>query len=388
MTKEPKKNKRGSLWIFFAVVVFCALLVTGYWMKWGRYSVHTTDAYVEGNIIEVSSRLSGAVRTMAVNDTACVVRGQVLATLDPTNYYLRFEKSKASLANTLRQVQQIFDQEKEIEAQLAVQEILNAQALLNYEHRKALVEIGGVAREEYEQSYTNLLAGQAEVTRLEESLNISKAQTYNVTILTHPLVLEAIDAVKLAWVDLCNTKIRAPADGFIAKKSAQVGETVDAGQPLLAIVPLNGLWVNANFKESKLASIRVGQRVEVKTDMYKGHAVFDGYVMGISPGTGSVFSLLPPQNATGNWIKIIQRVPVRIRLDPKELTQYPLRLGLSAKVSVDIRDLSGEILSKHEPAKPLYQTDIYDDQLKGVQEIIEQIIRQNLIGRDGNEIRN
>ena len=170
---------------------------------------------------------------------------------------------------------------------------------------------------------------------------------------------------------------------LLLKKTAQVGESASVSQPLLSIVPLDNLWIIANLKESHLSKIRLGQEVAVKTDLYKHHMVFQGKVLGISPGTGSVFAILPPQNATGNWIKIVQRVPVRIGLRPSEVENYPLRVGLSTEVIIDVHDQSGPVLTQARPSYPIYQTDIYEDQLSGVDPIVEQIIGENLNLCDG-----
>ncbi len=376
----PKRrlNKRWPVFVVLALLCIAALLIGAYVWFWGQYRVSTNDAYVDGNIVEVFPKVSGTIRTIRVNETDYVAKGQVLATIEATDYKIRFAEAKANLASTLRQVQQMFDKVGQLNASLEKSRIYLEQAKLNYAHREALVSIGGVSQEEFENALTSLLASEAEIIQIQEELKGAKAQTYNASPLTHPLVSQAIDQVKLAWLNLKNTTIRAPVAGYVAKKSLQLGENADLSQTIMAIVPLNQLWITANFKENQLSKIRIGQSVQIKSDLYKNQVIFTGKVLGISPGTGSVFSILPPQNATGNWIKIVQRVPVRIQLTTQEIKKNPLRLGLSTEVVVDVHNQNGGVLTPAKPLKVLYQTNVYDNQLKGIDPIIDQIVQENL----------
>lgn len=377
-TPKRKLKKRWPVFMVLALLCITALLIGAYVWFWGQYRVSTNDAYVDGNIIEVFPKVSGTIRTIRVNETDYVTKGQVLATIEATDYKIRFAEAKANLANTLRQVQQMFDRVGQLSASLEKSRIYLEQAKLNYAHRQALVSIGGVSQEEFENALTSLLASEAEIVQIQEELKGAKAQTYNVSPLTHPLVLQAIDQVKLAWLNLKNTTIRAPVSGYVAKKSLQLGENADLSQTIMAIVPLNQLWITANFKENQLSKIRIGQSVQIKSDLYKNQVIFNGKILGISPGTGSVFSILPPQNATGNWIKIVQRVPVRIQLATQEIKKNPLRIGLSTEVVVDVHNQNGSVLTPAKSPKILYQTNVYDNQLKGIDPIIEKIIQENL----------
>lgn len=381
----PAKQKKSKLPVFIVLVVLILLggLLFGYWFFWGQYKVTTTDAYIDGNILEVFPRAQGTIQIVTVNNTDYVTEGQILAVLDPTDFQIEFDQSQANLAATLRNVQQMFDQVGELVADLEKQMIYLEQAQLHFIHRQALVEIGGVSRESFEDAQTALLAAEAEAVRIEESLKRAQSQTYNTTVLTHPLVINAIEKVKMSWTNLKNVQIKAPCNGYIAKKAAQVGESASTAHPIMSIVPLEDLWVTANLKESQLSQIKIGQDVLVKTDLYKHHMIFQGKVLGISAGTGSVFSILPPQNATGNWIKIVQRVPVRIGLRPSEIANYPLRVGLSTEVVIDIHDQSGSVLTKMRATQPIHQTDIYVNQLCGVSSVIDQIILENINLSDG-----
>lgn len=382
---NPKRSKL-PVFIVLGCLILVAALIFSYWFFWARYEVCTTDAYVDGNIIEVFPRIEGTIKTIMVNDIDYVEEGQLLVVLDDTDYQLQFDESKAQLAMALRNTQQMFDQIGELLAARDQQLIYLKQAQAHFLSRQALVAVGGVSKENFEDAQSAMFAAEAEVVRIEESLKKAQAQTYNTTPLTHPQVQSAIERVRQSWLNLKYTQVCAPYSGYIAKKEAQVGENASPGQPLLAIVPLDNLWITANLKEHQLYNIRIGQSVKVKTDLYKKSVIFEGQVLGIAPGTGSVFSILPPQNATGNWIKIVQRVPVRIGLKPKQIQQYPLRLGLSAEVAVSVYNQEGEVLTKLKPSKPVYQTDIYNHHFSGIDSIIESIIQKNLNLANENQI--
>lgn len=376
--KGPVKKKKTALFVTLGVIIICALLIFFYWFIWARFSVSTNSAYVNGNTVEVYPQVTGSITTVNVQETFHVKQGDVLLELDPTDYVIAFENSKSVLANTIRGVVQKFDRVYQLQASVQMQQSQLDQAVLNYQHREALVQIGGVTLEDFQKSETDMHVAQASLNQSLEDLRGSEAQVYNTTVATHPLVQEAMDTVRSSWIDLQRCVIKAPVDGYVALKSAQVGETVSPSNPLLSIVPLNDVWVNANFKEIQLKKIRIGQPVKVTSSLYGSHVKYKGTVMGISPGTGSVFSVIPPQNATGNWIKIVQRVPVRVSLDPKQLEKHPLRLGLSLKATVDLRDEEGEVLTPLEPTLPIYQTFIFQDQIYGVEGIIKRVLEENI----------
>ncbi len=382
---HPKKSKL-PVFIVLGSLILLAACVYCYWFFWARYEVKTTDAYVDGNIIEVFPRVEGTIKAIMVDDLDYVEEGQLLVALDDTDYQLQLEESKAQLGVVLRNTQQMFDQVNELVAALSQQLVYLEQAQAHFASREALVGIGGVSKENFEDSKITVLAAEAEILRLEEELKKAQAQTYNTTPLTHPQVQNAIERVRQSWLNLKYTQVCAPYSGYIAKKNAQVGETAGPTQTLLAIVPLDNLWITANLKERQLYNVRIGQSVRVKTDLYKQSVIFEGKVLGIAAGTGSVFSVLPPQNATGNWIKIVQRVPVRIGLKPKQIGQYPLRLGLSAEVTVNVYHSEGDVLTKLKPSQPISQTEIYNDPFVGVDKIIATIIGENLNLANENEI--
>ncbi|MGE0197757.1 MAG: efflux RND transporter periplasmic adaptor subunit [Simkaniaceae bacterium] len=379
IAENPNNNgKRKKLLIFTSVcILLVGVLVFLYWLEVLRFEQYTNDAYVNGNLVELTPQVPGIVAAIYADNTDYVEENQVIIQLDTTDYELSLEKSTHNLGETLRKVIQLFLQVEEEEANLEGQKAELVKAEQDYQNRVNLVPIGGVSKEEFEHTEAALKAARATYKETYHSLQAAYAQVQNTTVETHPLVLQAIDQLKDDYVNLKRCTIVSPVNGYVAMRSAQLGESVNPNQPLLAIIPLNELWVDANFKETQLAKVRIGQAVRMTSDIYGGGVVFQGKVVGINPGTGSVFSALPPQNATGNWIKIVQRVPVRVSLDPQQLKKNPLWLGLSMDVKVDIHDTQGEMLSEERRVAPLYQTKVYSEQERGVDLLIEKIIREN-----------
>lgn len=375
---EPKKKKKRATLITLIVIVILVALVFLYWFIWARFSLSTNDAYVQGHTVEVYSQVNGNVSSLKVQDTAYVKEGDLLVELDPTDYLIEFENSKSNLANTIREVIQMFDNVYQLKAYVEQQQSQLDQAQFQFLNREALAPIGAVTGEDFLNSETNLAVAQASLNQALEDLRGSEAQIYNTTVETHPKVEEAKDKVRIAWLNLQRTFIKAPVSGYIANSNIQVGESVNTQTPLLSVVPLEGLWANANFKEVKLKNVRIGQPVELTSSMYGSKVKFKGVVLGISPGTGSIFSVLPPQNATGNWIKIVQRVPVRVSLDAKQLKEYPLRLGLSLDAKIDLRNQGGEPIHRAQQNPPVLETSVFKDQICGVDAIIHQVLQDNI----------
>jgi membrane fusion protein, multidrug efflux system len=374
-----ESNKRNKLLIFTAsCFVLIGVLVFLYWLEVLRFEEYTNDAYVNGNMVELIPQVPGIVVAINADNTDYVEENQVIIQLDPTDYTLALEKSMHNLGETVRNVKTLFIQVKEQESALEMKKAELIKAEQDYQNRVHLVSLGGVSKEEFEHVEATLLSARASFNETKHRLQAAYAQVQNTTIRTHPLVLQAIDQVKNDYVILKRCEIVSPVRGYVAKRSTQLGESVNPNEPLLAIIPLNELWVDANFKETQLAKMRIGQSVRITSDIYGGRLVFHGKVLGINPGTGSVFSALPPQNATGNWIKIVQRVPVRISLDPEQLKKNPLWLGLSMDVKVDIHDTTGERLSEQRRLQPIYQTKVYSQQEEGVMTLVNHILEENI----------
>lgn len=377
--KEAKNNKKRNKTLIFTAAGFIlvGIIIFIYWAEVLRFEEYTNDAYVSGNMVELTPQVPGIVTAINVDNTEYVEEGQVLIELDKTDSRLAYQKAKNSLAETVRNVVQMFIEVERLEAELEQKDAELFRAEKDYQNRMNLVEVGGVSREEFEHVEAAFVSAQAGRKKTYHALQEAVAQIQNTTLSTHPNVKHAAAAVRDTYVNLQRCDILAPMSGYVTQRTVQLGEYVNLSDPLLAVIPLDELWVDANYKEIQLSKVRVGQSVRMTSDIYGKKVVFSGKVVGINPGTGSVFSALPPQNATGNWIKIVQRVPVRVSLDRRQLKKHPLYLGLSMNVRVDIHDTSSEILREAMRLRPLYKTKIYQNQETGVEAIIEKIIQEN-----------
>ena len=337
----PNRNRRLGLIALGAVVVLSGLGYGGYWFFDGRYYESTDDAYVNGDVVQVTSEVPGTVLGLSVDDTQIVTAGQPLLSLDPADARIAEADAEADLARAVRQVRGLFAQGQELRAQIAQREQAERTASEDLQRRSGLLADGAISSEELSHARDAVTTTRANVAAARQQLGQTVAQIDGTTIADHPQVLAAEAAVRNAALALHRTELTSPVTGVIAKRSVQVGERVAAGTPLLAVVPLDDVWVDANFKEGQLRRMRAGQPVSVRTDLYGHQVTYHGRLVGIAAGSGSAFALLPAQNASGNWIKIVQRVPVRILLDPAELRAHPLRVGLSTTVRVDLHDASG-----------------------------------------------
>ena len=383
------KNKK-SLIIFTAVVAVLGIAVFCWWFFFGRFEDFTRDAYVNGNQVRLTAQVSGYVSAVYCNETQLVKEGQVLVSLDRTDKEIAFNSSLASLGSAVRSVTKMFEDVGTLAAAVKTHEALLIKAEIDFHDREAVIASGAVSMEDFINAKTTF---ESEMNALEGArFDLRKAISLvtNTTVRTHPHVKAAMETVKHAYVNLNRCDIKAPATGIIAQRSVQVGESITTATPLLAIVPLDQIWVNANFKEIHMKDIRIGQEVSMTSDCYGGSVVYRGIVLGIAGGTGAVFSALPPQNATGNWIKIVQRVPVRISIPEQMLMKYPLRLGLSMNVTVSIKDTEGLKVPEPINAKlPRWKTDVFKEQEEGVCAIIEKVLQANesFTGMISEEVR-
>lgn len=375
MIKNPEQ-KRVVKKVFLILFVL-GLIGIGYWFFFLRGSVSTDDAYVNGYTVNLNAEVSAMTTAFYVNNSDFVKKGDLLIELNPTDYQLKFEKAKNDLALAVRQVVQLKEEVSQNKAQVISSKLRYRKALLDYENRAGLVDHLAITKEDYEHAKIAVEFERAQLNVFQHRLESSKALLGTTSLENHPIVKNAKQRLKLAYLDLKRTKIYAPVDGFVAKRNSDVGSFVTPNTPLLAIISLNDLWVDANFKETQIEGIRIGQPVELISDVYGREVPFTGKVYGLVPGTGSAFSLLPPQNATGNWIKIVQRVPVRILIDQEQIKKNPLLLGLSMNVTVDIQDRSLPILREVNPQKPVVSTDIYQISKNEIKELIRQIIDEN-----------
>ncbi len=380
-------------------MVVLAGLVYGvyYWLVLSHYE-STDNAYVQGNVVQLTPQIAGTVTTIYADDTDFVKTGQPLVKLDPADAQVALEQAEAQLAQAVREVRTTYVNNGTLRAQIAAREADLARARSDVARaeddvarRAPLVRSGAVGQEEFNHVNAQLAAeksaytaAQSAVEAAREQLASNQSLTENVSVEQHPNVLRAASRVREAYLALSRTELVAPVDGYVARRSVQLGQRVQAGAPLLSVVALGGVWVDANFKEGQLRSLRIGQPAELEADVYGKKVTYHGTIEGLGAGTGAAFALLPAQNATGNWIKVVQRVPVRIALDPKEVREHPLRVGLSMDAKVDVSKTDGRVLAEltNRPARA--QTSVFDRGNEQADVEVKRIIAANL-GRSARE---
>jgi membrane fusion protein (multidrug efflux system) len=355
------------------------------WLTWhllvARYHEDTDDAYVQGNVVSIVPQTMGTVVSIDADDGMKVQAGQPLVHLDPNDAQVAYDQAVANLANTVRQVRGLYSAVDAGAADLAAREAQVSRARADLKRREGLVGNGAVSAEELAHARNELAVLEAGLRASSGNLSRNRALVDATEVGTQPQVAAAASQLRQAYLNLQRTAIVAPVSGYIAKRQVQLGQRVQPGVNLMTIVPLEQLWVEANFKETQLSKMRIGQPVKVHADLYGGDVEYDGKVTALGMGTGSAFSLLPAQNASGNWIKIVQRVPVRIEVEQKQLAEHPLRLGLSMAVDVNVRDQAGPVLAaQRKDDKPLFTTAAYEKQLNDANALIDKVIRENLPG--------
>ncbi len=344
----PNQRRRRGLLLLAVVVLLAGAAWFAWWYLHARWYVSTEDAYAGATVVQVTSEVAGTVRTIHPRETEWVTAGQPLIELDPADARIAMDAAVADLGATVRQVRGTYPQTGRLQAQIAARETDLARARDDYRRRQSIAAGGAVSAEELAHAREVVTGAEAALRSAREDLNVALAQTGGIEASRHPQVMRAIARVHEAALALERMRITAPVNGVVARKGVQLGQRVNAGTPLLSIVEIDDAWVDANFKEVQLQRMRIGQPVELRSDLYGDEVVYHGRIKGFSPGTGAAFALLPAQNASGNWIKIVQRVPVRIALDPQELAEHPLRVGLSMHAEVDLHDQGGTMMA--EPA--------------------------------------
>lgn len=375
-SNQSRKRKKLMLTLLICVLI---VLVAGfgYYELYGKFYESTDDAYVQGNLISVSPKIGGTVTNVYVEDGDYVKQGQTLVTLDPNSTQIALDSAKANLASVVRQTRGLYNDVDNYQAQVNIKEVDYSQALSDYKRRQELSKKGVISVEEVTHYRDALASAKNALISAKQALKTKLALTDGVSVANHPAIKSAIATLQHAYLDHLYTTIQSPVSGYIAKRSVQVGEQVSTASALLVVVPLNQVWVNANFKESQLGDMRIGQRVDLTSDLYGDDVHYQGHIASLGIGTGSAFALLPAQNATGNWIKIVQRLPVRIALERNNLTQHPLRIGLSMNVTVHLRDKQGSLLNTAQITKPRFTTDIYDHQLQMAHKLATKILIAN-----------
>jgi membrane fusion protein (multidrug efflux system) len=359
------------------LVLVGALALAVYWIAVGQYRESTEDAYVGGNVVSVTAQVGGVVTAIRADDTDFVQAGRSLVQLDDTDARLALARAKAQLARTVRQVRAQYAAVGQTRANLAAREVDLARAKADLAHRRELLASGAISGEEVRHATQAVRAATAALDAAREQLAGRRALVDRASIETQPDVLAAASQLRDAYVAAYRTDVPAPVAGVVTGRHVQLGQKIAPGVPLMSVVPLDHLWVEANFKESQLRHLRIGQPVELTADVYGNQVVYRGTVMGQEAGTGSAFSLLPAQNASGNWIKVVQRVPIRIALDSRQVAAHPLQLGLSMRVTVDTRERSGARLASMKSPAHGYRTDVYAHQLADADALVAQVIQAN-----------
>ncbi|WP_322994644.1 HlyD family efflux transporter periplasmic adaptor subunit [Castellaniella sp.] len=391
MTATGKQRTRlllGATGIFILI----GLIYGAWWLAFASHHESTDDAYVHGDLVSVSAQIPGTVVSIEADDTDRIVQGALLITLDGSDTQIALAQAQAALAQAVRRTQTLFVQNDALAADVEMGQanVEQAQTQLHktqndLQRRNALRDSGGVSGEELlhaqvavKSAQVSLAQARAGLAAAQATLATNQALTRGSTVASYPDVLQAADHLRQAWLANTRTHIPAPVDGMIAQRTTQLGQRIQPGTPLMTIVPLQNLWVEANFKENQLHDVRPGQTATLVSDLYGSDVVYHGIVQGISAGSGGAFALLPAQNASGNWIKIIQRVPVRIRLDPKELQAHPLRVGLSMTATVNLDSTPTPDANATNPDHTRQNTPVYDHDPVEVDTLIQRIIQENL----------
>jgi len=390
--KPTNPARRKALLILTAVVVIVGLVFGGYeWIVGGR-SESTDNAYVQGNIIQITSQTGGTVQAILADETDVVKAGQALVKLDPADAQVALQTARANLAQAVRQTRTLYVNNSSYQAQVDLRqaEVQRARTELqrareDRNRRQSLTGQGAVSREELQHTQAQVQAAESQLASAQAALAVARetllsnqALTDHVDVTHHPAVLAAAARVRDAHLAQQRTTLLAPVDGYIGKRTVQLGQRLAAGAPVMTLVPLEKVWVEANLKENQLRHVRLGQPVELTADLYGTSVKYHGTVAGLGVGTGAAFALLPAQNASGNWIKVVQRVPVRIALNAEELAQNPLRVGLSMYVTINVQDRSGPVLPVTPRTEAVAQTDVNASRDAVISQDIDAIIAANL----------
>jgi membrane fusion protein, multidrug efflux system len=372
-------NKRRNVLILIAVIfIVLGVLWGAYWVLVLAEREQTDDAYVNGNKVVISAQISGTVIAVLADDTQRVVAAQVLVRLEPVDAQTNLSRTASALAQTVRQVRQEKSTADQYDSVIDTRRVELVRAEADLAKREPLLADHAIAPEEVRHARESVELARAALTQAVRQSISSHALVDGTDVEDNPTVLQAKTAFRDAWIAAQRNAVVAPVTGYVAERSVQLGQHIQAGQALMTVIPLNSLWVDANFKEVQLRNLRIGQPAEVRSDLYGGSYIFHGHVKGMSAGTGAAFSLLPAQNASGNWIKVVQRVPVRIQIDDADLVKSPLRVGLSATVTVNTANRDGPVLARESTDAPVGDTQVYTQDLDKANADADAIVRQNL----------
>jgi len=353
-----KSKRKRWLGLVIGGSAAIGIAYAAYWGIHLRHLESTDDAYVGGNVVQITPQIAGTVVSVGADDTAFVKAGQTLVQLDQADAQVALEQAEAQLGRAVREVRSLFATSAQLQAAVDMRQSDVAKANEDLARRERLAGSGAISKEEVQHARDAARSAQSGLVAAQQELAANRARVDRTTVENHPDVRNAAARVHDAYLTYARTALPAPVSGYVAKRSVQLGQRVSPGTPLMAVVPLDQVWIDANFKEAQLAGMRAGQPVKVTADIYGGKVVYHGRVAGFGAGTGAAFALLPAQNATGNWIKIVQRVPVRIALDPQELSDHPLQIGLSMQAEVDTRERGGSRLPEIAQGT-VYSTDVF-----------------------------
>jgi membrane fusion protein (multidrug efflux system) len=377
--KAPANKRKRKLWllILLALGVLGGLGVWAWYELYGRWNESTDDAYVNGNVVEITPLTMGTVISIGADDGDLVHEGQPLVQFDPNDSQIDLQNAQANLAKAVRQVRGLYSNVDGMKAQVNARKAEVQRAQENFNRRKTLAAGGAISQEELSHARDDLTTAQSALNNAQQQLATTSALVDDTQVSNHPDVRAAAAQLRQAYLAHARTTLIAPVTGYVAKRTVQLGQRIQPGTATMAVIPLNQLWIDANFKETQLRHMRIGQPVEITADLYGSDVKYSGTIDSLGAGTGSAFALLPAQNATGNWIKIVQRVPVRVHINPEDLNHNPLRIGLSTVVDVNLHDQSGPVLAQQPPQKASFTTNVYDKQLGEADAMIAQLIHDN-----------
>jgi membrane fusion protein (multidrug efflux system) len=375
----PTSAKRRSILILIAAIfIALGVLWAAYWVLVLAKREQTDDAYVSGNRVAISPQVSGTVIAVLADDTQLVKAGQVLVRLDPVDAETNLSRTASALAQTVRQVRQEKATAEQYDSLIETRKLELVRSEADLAKREPLLAERAIAPEEVRHARESVQLARAALTQAVRQATSSHALVDGTQVADNPAVLQAKAAYRDAWIAAERNAVVTPVTGYVAERSAQLGQRIQAGQALMIVIPLNSLWVDANFKEVQLRHLRIGQPAQVRSDLYGGSYIFHGHVEGMSAGTGAAFSLLPAQNASGNWIKVVQRVPVRIQIDDGDLVKSPLRVGLSATVTVDTTNRGGPVLAARPADTPVGDTQVYSQDFEKANAEADAVVNRNL----------
>lgn len=377
---NKRRRRKRHFVLFFLLLLIVGAACAAWYLLYGQFYESTDDAYVEGNQVMITPQIGGTVTRIGAEVGERVEKGQPLIWLDESDTAIALQQAEAQLARTVREVRGLYSNVNTYRAQVAARRVALNTAQRDYERRQKIFASGAIAAEDLAHYRDAVEKAKSELAAAEQTLQSNLAMVDDTVVASHPEIKAAIAAFRQRYLEHARSVIVAPVSGYVAKRAVQLGMRVTAGSTLMAVVPLDQLWVNANFKESQMKKMRIGQPVRLISDLYGDDRVFHGTIESLGIGTGSAFSLLPAQNASGNWIKIVQRVPVRVRLDAREIQRTPLRLGLSMSARVDLHDRSGPLLPTQPVSAPRYSTDVYQNALAQADARVKSILHANNSG--------